>query len=63
MTNIDVKMTVSKNTWKLSSIQLTSLYRVIQEALSNCIKHSNATKIQIFLNFNNDNLVINIKDN
>ncbi|WP_243113291.1 ATP-binding protein [Romboutsia sp. Marseille-P6047] len=56
-------MTVSKNTWKLSSIQLTSLYRVIQEALSNCIKHSNATKIQIFLNFNNDNLVINIKDN
>lgn len=63
MTNIDVKMTVSKYTWKLSSIQSISLYRIIQEALSNCVKHSNATKVQIFLNFNNNNLIINIKDN
>lgn len=63
MTNIDVKITISKYTWKLSSIQSISLYRVIQEALSNCVKHSNATRIQIFLNFNKDNLVINIKDN
>ena len=63
MTNIDVKITISKYTWKLSSIQSISLYRVIQEALSNCVKHSNATRIQIFFNFNKDNLVINIKDN
>ena len=48
MTNIDVKITISKYTWKLSSIQSISLYRVIQEALSNCVKHSNATRIQIF---------------
>ncbi len=63
MTNIDVKMTISKYTWKLSSIQSISLYRIIQEALSNCVKHSDATKVQIFLNFNHDNLIINIKDN
>ncbi|MEG1311677.1 MAG: sensor histidine kinase [Romboutsia sp.] len=63
MTNINVKMTVSKNTWPLSSLQSTSLYRIVQEALSNCARHANATKVNIFITFNHTNLILTINDN
>ncbi|WP_042272062.1 sensor histidine kinase [[Clostridium] dakarense] len=63
MTNIDVKMTVSKNTWNLSSVQCTALYRIIQESLSNSIRHGKATKVNIFITFNSNNLILSIKDN
>lgn len=63
MTNIDVKMTVSKNTWNLSSIQYTALYRIVQESLSNSVRHGKATKVNIFITFNSNNLILSIKDN
>ena len=56
-------MTISKNTWNLSSVQSITLYRVIQEALSNAIRHAKCSKIDIFITFNSNELILNIKDN
>ncbi len=61
--NVDVKCTISKNTWPLSTPQFSTVYRVIQESLSNSLKHGNASKIKVFITFNNDNCTVSIKDN
>lgn len=63
LTNVDVKLTISKNTWPLSSVQSITLYRIIQESLSNSLRHGKATKINIFITFNIDHLIITISDN
>ncbi|MEF9992603.1 MAG: sensor histidine kinase [Romboutsia sp.] len=63
LTNVNVKMTISKNTWSLSSVQSMAVYRIIQESLSNSLRHGKATKIDIFISFNTDNLVLTISDN
>lgn len=63
LTNTDVKLTISKNTWSLSSVQSMALYRVIQEALSNAIRHGKCSKVDIFITFNLEDLILNIKDN
>jgi len=41
----------------------TYLYRIIQEALNNIIKHSKATEAVISLNEKNEKLILSIKDN
>jgi signal transduction histidine kinase len=39
------------------------IFRIIQEVLNNCIKHAQATAIDILLNFNNEAVQIKISDN
>ena len=63
LSNIDVKYTISKNTWPLSSVQFSSIYRVVQESLSNALKHGHATKIKVFITFSTDSCTLSIKDN
>ncbi|MDX5634814.1 sensor histidine kinase, partial [Clostridioides difficile] len=63
LTNINVKLTISKNTWNLSRNQSIALYRLIQESLSNSSMHGKATEIRIFITFNTSNLIITISDN
>lgn len=49
---------------KLKPLQLLNLFRIIQEGISNAIKHAEATSIDIFLEHNTDKkLIIIIKDN
>jgi signal transduction histidine kinase len=40
-----------------------NIYRIIQEAVNNAIKHSNATKIEVNVNAKTNNIAIIIKDN
>lgn len=40
-----------------------SVYRIAQEMINNAIKHSNATKIQVQLITNEDNLILIVEDN
>lgn len=63
LTNINVRLTISKNTWNLSRGQSIALYRLIQESLSNASRHGKASKIKIFITFNPSNLIITISDN
>ncbi len=54
--NIDSKIS-------LSSIKGMNLFRVIQEAINNAIKYSEASKISIHLKKESDKIFISIKDN
>lgn len=63
LTGTEIKLTISKNTWILSNSQSVGLYRVIQESLSNAVRHGRATKIDIFITFTSNQLVLTIKDN
>lgn len=48
---------------KISDEIKINLYRITQEALQNCIKYSNATKVDIHFELNDDTLNLFIKDN
>lgn len=63
LTGIEIKLTVSKNTWTLSNTQSIELYRIIQESLSNALRHGKASKVDIFITFTSTQLILTIKDN
>ena len=46
-----------------ANLLLVTLFRVIQEAITNALKHSNADKINLTIKAKNDKCYINIKDN
>lgn len=41
----------------------TTLFRIFQESMTNVFRHSNATKIQVEMKCNNENLILKIADN
>lgn len=63
LTGINVKLGFSKNKWPLDEEMSLVLYRIVQEFLSNSAKHGKATKINIFMHFNKDNLILTMQDN
>lgn len=63
LTGIEVKYSISKYKWSLNSKQITNLYRIVQETLSNSARHGKASKIEVFMNFNESELVTTIRDN
>lgn len=63
LTGVEVKLRVSDNVWKLNSDQTMVIYRIIQEFLSNSVRHGKSTEVKIFLNFLETHLRIHLKDN
>ena len=63
LTGIEVKLELSKNRWELSADEAMVIYRIVQEFLSNALKHGKATKVRTFFNFTEDGLRIFLKDN
>lgn len=61
-TTINLEVNVSSKI-VFTSIKGINIFRVIQEAINNALKHANATKISISLNENQNNIIITIKDN
>ena len=41
----------------------TALFRIFQESMTNVIRHANATKVQVKMNYDNKNLIFEIVDN
>jgi signal transduction histidine kinase len=39
------------------------LFRIVQEALQNVVKHANATEVKILVDFNPENMIVSIADN
>ena len=62
-TRIQVEFQVSTVKYKISPTVEVTLYRIIQEALTNCAKHGQADSINIILEFKEDKLWLTIKDN
>ncbi len=52
-----------QNDFNLTSIQMINIYRIIQEAIQNAIKHSNASLIKINFSKIDTELVLTISDN
>lgn len=52
-----------KNNYQLTSKQGINLFRVVQEAVNNAVKHSKSTEINIILNENENQLSLKIQDN
>lgn len=63
MTGIEVKIIVCNGNWALSTKQSAHLYRITQEVLSNSLRHGKATKINVIMNFTDNDFVISFKDN
>jgi signal transduction histidine kinase len=47
----------------VSSDKLTQIYYIIQEAVSNSVKHSNATEIKVKIGFDLRSIIVEINDN
>ncbi|MGL5417615.1 MAG: sensor histidine kinase [Clostridium sp.] len=63
MTGVVVEDFISNVEWELSSDQITNLYRITQESLSNSLKHGKATKVKVIMNFTKDEFILSFKDN
>lgn len=61
--NLDVVLKVSGQEQKLSSISSVTLYRILQEACNNSLKHSKANKIYIRISFTENTIELNVDDN
>lgn len=60
---IKIDCIYSKNQYELTSDQSFTLYRVFQESFNNSLRHGNADRIQININFLDNNIYIRLKDN
>lgn len=66
MLNHNIEITVKHQGEESSNIPAVvklSLFRVIQEACNNAIKHANATRIDIYISYRTDKLTVTIQDN
>ena len=62
LSGVKVRFIVSSEKWTLNGDQSFTLYRIVQESLSNSLKHSNASSVMISLQFLEDSLYLHIKD-
>lgn len=62
LSGIKVIFRVSEKFWSISADQTMVIYRLIQEFLSNSIRHGKASEVRIFLNFLPSGIRIHIKD-
>ncbi|MFW6262473.1 MAG: sensor histidine kinase [Thermotogota bacterium] len=63
LTGVDVRLIVSKVSYPMNSDQSHQLYRIIQECLSNSLRHGKASMIQVSIQFLSDSIYSQIKDN
>lgn len=61
--NLDVVLKISGQEQALSSITSVTLYRILQEACNNSLKHSKANKIYIRISFTENSIELDVDDN
>ena len=61
--SIDCKLKNTLNIHFDDPTSLTHLFRIVQEATSNAVKHGNASKVQIDMDHDETKLVVKIEDN
>lgn len=57
-----ISFTSDIQTFELSELERLELYRIVQELIQNSIKHSQATYITVSLQWQNDYVILTIKD-
>lgn len=63
LTDVDVRLITSKTVLKTSEANEHILYRAVQEFMSNSVRHGNATQIVIHLLFDNNEIILSMRDN
>ena len=61
--NLEVSMVGAEPTDRLEPDLELSLFRIAQEALNNCAKHSECTRVNVSLKQEHDQIVLQIEDN
>lgn len=61
-TDIKINYTIEKD-FNLEKYEENAIYRVVQESITNAIRHGHASEITVSLIKNNNNLILEIKDN
>ena len=61
-TNMEVTFNVEGTPNVLPSIMQLTIFRIVQEATNNSIKHSKGKKLDVVFKYNFDNIYLNIKD-
>ncbi len=61
-TNIIIRYTIEKN-FNLEKYEENAIYRVVQESITNAIRHGNATEIDVELIKKDNTLLLEIRDN
>jgi signal transduction histidine kinase len=62
-THLSIAFTFDFDSDKMDKIIKTYLFRIVQEALNNIVKHAEATKVVIFLQLENNEIRLKIEDN
>lgn len=62
-TNLPVTFEADEDIPKLSDVHSITLYRTLQETLTNIIKHSNATQVWVELSLDEENIILTVQDN
>jgi signal transduction histidine kinase len=60
---LKVRMTADDFDEELSDDYRTCVYRIVQEALHNCVKHAHATEARVVINRDRDALYVSVQDN
>lgn len=63
MTGIETKIMLSNDKWPLHGEQSLHLYRIVQEALSNSLRHGKATKVSLNIQFKPELIYLQYIDN
>ncbi|MCX5804822.1 MAG: PAS domain S-box protein [Proteobacteria bacterium] len=61
-TDVDAKITIGSNI-DFDGERSTQIYRIVQESLTNAARHASATKLNVRLEREGNNIVLEIKDN
>lgn len=62
-TDLEVEMELEGEFAGLDEARRTCVYRVVQEALTNCVKHAEATKARVVVHESPHELVLTVQDN
>ena len=62
-TGISCKVVVQRGTPPFDSARSTAIFRVVQEALTNVMRHAAASKVKVSMVRNGDTLIVDVRDN
>jgi len=62
-TGLKVKLIADELNDDLPELNRTCIYRVVQEALNNCVKHAKATEVRVVIHRDGEGLAVSVQDN
>jgi signal transduction histidine kinase len=61
-TGIECEISLPEEAGRVSSVVATAVYRIIQEALTNVARHSNAARVELRVRFRDSDVLVEVRD-